>query len=307
MLDKQQKFAVFISHASKDIDKALELVELLESKGLNCWIAPRNIRPSKSYSHEISYGISTSKCLILLLSDEANQSGAVRNEIELAFRKSKPIFPVRIEEVPPGAELEFFVSSVQWVDAWKGQLPDYIEIIAESIEHGEIAQLAGRTRRRIRKKNMLLAIGGIVFLGILSAVYYAATSLRKNVATTVQNQQDGDKVVISNKDLNKNLFRPVPAASVYPGQFGVKIKISPVLSVAGGHTFWNTGTKLYCSINGKEYVKGMSFALCQINPSIATREEREGKKIFIKFELWGGEIIGPFEYEMRYKKYQEDN
>ncbi|NOY67005.1 MAG: toll/interleukin-1 receptor domain-containing protein [Gammaproteobacteria bacterium] len=299
------QFAAFISHASRDIDKALELVELLEKKGLNCWIAPRNIRPSKSYSHEISHGISASKCLILLLSDEANQSDAVRNEIELAFRKKKPIFPVRIEEVPPGAELEFFVSSVQWVEAWKGQLPDYIEAIAESIEHGEIAQLVDSTTKRMRFKKTLLLVSGLVSLGILGLIFSELVQIKENIPVATIQPKGSTESEISTIKPGKDDFKPEIFFYDNSGMvhtINIEIKMSPRLSNSSNMAQIISSVMSY-SFDGKDYRKGEGYAGIRMEMHKDTLVAMKMKKLFIKFELWDGKIVGPFEYDIDYLDY----
>lgn len=108
----------FISHASEDADTAREACAALEAAGVSCWIAPRDVRPGHDYASEILDGISGSRVFVLLLSGEANDSGFVRREVERAASKNKPIYPVRLENVPPAKALELFVSSAHWIDAF---------------------------------------------------------------------------------------------------------------------------------------------------------------------------------------------
>lgn len=47
-----EKFDLFLSYSSRD-DEAFEFCKNLESKGLRCWIAPRNIMPGVPYARAI--------------------------------------------------------------------------------------------------------------------------------------------------------------------------------------------------------------------------------------------------------------
>ena len=124
----------FISYATKDQDAARSIKDTLEQCGVSCWIAPDDIAPSKDYAEEIIRGIQTSKVVILLLSEHANNSTFVKKEIERAVSKNKPVFPIRLVDVQPSPALEFFISSSQWIDAWPTPSGPKIELLAKSIQ-----------------------------------------------------------------------------------------------------------------------------------------------------------------------------
>lgn len=127
------QYDVFVSHASKDRSSAEEMVEHLENKGIKCWVAPRNVTPGLNYGAEIIRGIERSKCLILILSEDANKSTFVMNEVERAVTKGKVIFPVRIAEILPCANLELYISSNHWIEAWKGKFIEQMAHLATTI------------------------------------------------------------------------------------------------------------------------------------------------------------------------------
>jgi hypothetical protein len=129
--------SVFISHASKNVKVADEIRGILEARGVSCWIAPRDIPPGQQYGTSIIDGISNSSVFLLLLTHESNVSPAVQNEVERAFGYQKTIIPVRISDVKPGKEIEFFVSNAQWVDAIYQPLKrrmDEVAAIVQAIE-----------------------------------------------------------------------------------------------------------------------------------------------------------------------------
>ncbi|WP_016954549.1 toll/interleukin-1 receptor domain-containing protein [Catenovulum agarivorans] len=110
-------FDAFISHASRDYDLVAELVEFLEEQQLVCWLAPRNIPASAHYGAEIVKGIEQSQVLVLVLTEHSNHSSAVAKEVERAFSKGKKIIPLRLQDIAPSADLEFYISSCQWIDS----------------------------------------------------------------------------------------------------------------------------------------------------------------------------------------------
>ncbi|QBQ99515.1 toll/interleukin-1 receptor domain-containing protein [Paraburkholderia pallida] len=128
---QQHGRSVFISHASKNFNIADQLRSLLEAQRVSCWIAPRDIPAGGQYGTEIVKAIHDCSIVVLVLTEEANRSKAVANEIERAFGNEKVIVPVRLRDIKPSAELEFFVSNAQWVDAMDSPLKSRVnEIIA---------------------------------------------------------------------------------------------------------------------------------------------------------------------------------
>jgi len=125
---------IFISHSSEDLRYAEQLCNALEASGIPCWIAPRDIAPTMSWGEAIVKGIQTSDHLLLLLSDEANQSRHVAREVERADNFEKPIIPVRLEAVTPSDELGYFLGRIQWLDCPK---PDFEMALAGVVDHIE--------------------------------------------------------------------------------------------------------------------------------------------------------------------------
>ncbi len=107
---------VFVSYSSKDRKIAYEICAFLEERGFGCWIAPRDSRPGEDYAEGIINAIEKAQLMIILLSANANLSFHVKNEVERAVSKRKPIVTLRIEDVQPSKSLELFVSSYHWID-----------------------------------------------------------------------------------------------------------------------------------------------------------------------------------------------
>jgi hypothetical protein len=172
MTEEPAQFSAFISYASPDKAKADEVCASLEAHGFNCWIAPRNIRAGHDYADAIIKGIHSSKCLILILSQAANDSPFVHREVERAVSANKMIFPMRIQEVLPSAALELFVSSAHWIDAWKGKLDDHVALLVRDLSDDQSVVKTAPPPPPPKKKSPILwiAIAAIVVLGALGAV-----------------------------------------------------------------------------------------------------------------------------------------
>ncbi len=109
---------VFVSYSKADQACAFELVERLESQGVRCWIAPRDITPAADWAAEIIDAIAAARLMVLVFSSASNESPQVRREIERAVHKQVNILPFRIEDVMPCKSLEYFLSSQHWLDAF---------------------------------------------------------------------------------------------------------------------------------------------------------------------------------------------
>jgi hypothetical protein len=174
-------YSAFISHASEDRESAEAICQGLEAAGFPCWIAPRDVRPGEIYLEEIIRGIELSKCLVLVLSKNANQAPMVRDEVERAYNKGKPIFPIRIEEVMPSRGLELLVSTAHWIDAWRGNLSEHVAKLVLRLAEGAdfTAVLPPEVQRRIlwRKRARIAGIlSGSAAIAILVALIMRPTS-----------------------------------------------------------------------------------------------------------------------------------
>jgi hypothetical protein len=125
---------VFVSYASADRDVAFRIVGYLEEQGIRCWVAPRDVGPGVEYGQAIIDAIGEVRALVLVLSDQSNESQFVRKEVERAVSKTKPVLPVRIREVTPSGALEFYISSAQWVDAWKSPMEQHLGPLVAAIK-----------------------------------------------------------------------------------------------------------------------------------------------------------------------------
>jgi hypothetical protein len=196
---------VFISHASKNFKLADEIRAGLEKTGIECWIAPRDIPPGSSYGEEITTAIQQCLAVIFVLTEEANLSKAIANELELAFRCQRVIVPVRINPVEPANSLAFFINNTQWVDACYTPLKKRIDEIARMVAAIEIGQVPpapqpekktifGSIERRIeglfRYKFLTLTVVLTLLLAVTSMVVFTSskTLSRLNVEQELINQ-----------------------------------------------------------------------------------------------------------------------
>jgi|ERR1700738_1418276 hypothetical protein len=64
----------FISHAHKDKNVAVAICEKLESAGVGCWIAGRDMSAGEDWTEATWNAIGASRVMVLLLSESANSA-----------------------------------------------------------------------------------------------------------------------------------------------------------------------------------------------------------------------------------------
>src|ERR1700729_724526 len=130
---------IFISYSQSDRDCAFELVAHLEARGIDCWVAPRDIAPSADWAAEIMDAISAARVMILVFSASSNDSPQVRREVERAVPKQVSILPFRIDDVLPSKSLEYFLSSQHWLDAFPPPLEPHYQRLCSYLK-GQASQ-----------------------------------------------------------------------------------------------------------------------------------------------------------------------
>ncbi len=108
---------IFISYASEQRETAEKVCAYLEAGGKTCWIAPRDIPAGSNYGEEIIKGIEGSDAFVLVFDKAANESQHVLREVERAVSKQLPIVVYRLDETVPSKSMEYFLLSIQWLDA----------------------------------------------------------------------------------------------------------------------------------------------------------------------------------------------
>jgi TIR domain-containing protein len=122
---------IFVSYCTKsDRDAAYDLVAHVESRGIECWIAPRDVQGGMEWAAEIVNALTVAKVMVLIFSASANSSPQVRREVMLAVHRGVRVVPFRIEDIAPAASLEYFLGGNQWLDAFPPPLePHYTKLV----------------------------------------------------------------------------------------------------------------------------------------------------------------------------------
>src|SRR5262249_40225052 len=130
---------------------ARTICSALESRGLPCWIASRDVGPGENFMEAIVRAIRTAKVMVLVFSENANNSDDIKREIVLAGNAKVTVIPVRVEDVVPGDAFAYQFATRQWIDLfddWEGQ----IERLAKWIIHIVAAETAGAATSKVEAK-----------------------------------------------------------------------------------------------------------------------------------------------------------
>lgn len=110
--------AVFISYSHCNKDVADALVDYLMSHDVPCWYAPQDIEPGEEYPESIDKAIRNAECFILIFSNDSNKSKQCKRELHLATEYDTRVIPFRIEDVAPSGSMNYYLASLQWIDAF---------------------------------------------------------------------------------------------------------------------------------------------------------------------------------------------
>src|SRR5215469_16876229 len=102
---------VFVSYSSKDKPTADAVCATLESRGIRCWIAPRDILPGMDWTDAIIDAIVGCRLMVVIVSGHSNFSEQVKRELTTAVGEGKPLIPLRIEDVTLSKHMRYFLST----------------------------------------------------------------------------------------------------------------------------------------------------------------------------------------------------
>jgi len=170
----EKKHSVFISHSMNDVKKADKVCFFLESNGVNCWRAPRNINPGSSYPVQILEAIRNCHIFLLLASENTNLSEHVSSEIERAFEYKKLIIPFMLQDIKFSDEQLYFLARRQRIEAYNdieiglGSLLSTVLSVIQKSKHssednniGNTAQYTAVKDESPKKNNKFKLISGV--------------------------------------------------------------------------------------------------------------------------------------------------
>jgi hypothetical protein len=136
---------VFISFASKDRAVAMTICEALEHRGIDCWISTRDILPGENFQTAIVRAIRAAKVMLLVFSNNSNNSEEIKKEVALAGQSRLVVIPVRVEDVTPNEAFAYEFATRQWIDLfsdWERELHNLVVRIETVVRDNPDAKVA---------------------------------------------------------------------------------------------------------------------------------------------------------------------
>ena len=125
---------VFISYSHKDKVVADAICARLEQDGARCWYAPRDITPGADWAGAIIEAINNTKIMVLVFTDFSNSSQQVMREISNAVSSGVTIVPFKLTESLPTQSMQYYLSTVHWLDAINRPLANSIEQLNDLVQ-----------------------------------------------------------------------------------------------------------------------------------------------------------------------------
>jgi hypothetical protein len=124
---------IFISCAAKELEIAIKICSILESRGYTCGITPRDILSGTDYTDGIVQAIDECRIFVLIFSADTNSSPHIVAELEIAFSNKIFIIPIRIDDSNPSKGILYFIGMVEWIDASNNRIDLGIEDLISQI------------------------------------------------------------------------------------------------------------------------------------------------------------------------------
>ena len=124
---------VFLSYASADRAAADAVCAALETRGIVCWMAPRDVPAGADWGEAILTAIGRAHAMVLILSRNTASSVHVRNEVVTAVSQSLALVPVRIEDCQPGGALRLHLAGSHWLNVYPPPVEQHAEALAVGV------------------------------------------------------------------------------------------------------------------------------------------------------------------------------
>jgi hypothetical protein len=95
------KVDVFLSYSSLNKNVADAVVSEFENNGIRCWYAPRDIEAGADWAESIISGLNGAKVMVLIYTDNSNDSEQVLRVVAYAAENGLVIVPFRLSGTKP--------------------------------------------------------------------------------------------------------------------------------------------------------------------------------------------------------------
>jgi len=126
---------LFLSYASADRDRVLQVADGLEQVGIPLWIDRFGIPGGAIFGPEIVAAIKSCSALAVCCSAAAFASRNVQQELAIAWKHERPILPLLLEQVPIPDDLAYWLEAVQWVEVLDRSKAEWLPEVQRALAH----------------------------------------------------------------------------------------------------------------------------------------------------------------------------
>lgn len=143
-MEENKNNYAFISYSSKNQQTADSVRLLLIDNGISCWMAPYDIPAGSKYAEVINDALEKCSCLVLLLTNAAQESQFVEREVERAITYNKTIIPVQLENVTLNSGFRFYIGNSQIIavpsiDNYTDEIQKVVSSIRRCLEENNVS------------------------------------------------------------------------------------------------------------------------------------------------------------------------
>lgn len=124
---------IFVSFSTQDQPEALEILNQIEAADLKCWISCRDVPRGRDYQDAIVEALDQSGAMVLVFSNNANNSEEIKRELALASAKRLFVLPVRIEKAEPTKGFKYQLATRQYIDLFEDREKN-MELIVNTLQ-----------------------------------------------------------------------------------------------------------------------------------------------------------------------------
>ena len=199
---------VFISYSSTDVEIAENICEILEDMDIGCWMAPRNIPCGEAWPSSIVTAIENSQLIILVFTENSNNSQYVLREVTQAAKNNKVMIPFLIENIPMCKGLDFFLHGTQWLIGhpdYKKKIDELREIVCRILE-----RTTAKKHQTIKQEdNISYPLWKTLFKQLVSESEMSFEKVREISDDILQNEGVESAIAFWNRLIDENRNNPL--------------------------------------------------------------------------------------------------
>lgn len=151
---------LFVSYASVDRERTLEVVEAVRAHGFNAWIDQAGIAGGTAYGTEIASALRDADAVLLIASDASLVSKNVRQEIMLAWRYDRPIIPLILHALLFPDDVAYWLEGAQWIEVFDRPADEWLPKLWQALARHGIVEAREEAAPHAADPGMAIEVAG---------------------------------------------------------------------------------------------------------------------------------------------------